>query len=111
MVLFMALVIVPVAVSVPVVVMFNPAPMVFPVTRKEPFSIVMRFHASSPRVRWLSIITFVPLVMLPHRIPITGYPHELRAWAWRQNVDHIGRWWRANCDSNGDLSAEYRCGQ
>ena len=49
MVLFMALVIVPVVVPVPMVVMFKPTTVVVPVTRKEPLSIVMRRHPSSPR--------------------------------------------------------------
>jgi hypothetical protein len=88
--------------------MFKVTMIAVPVTRKVPLSVVMRLHPSSPRIRWPCIITFVPLVMVSHRIPITIYPHELRAWSWRQNVDHNGRRWRANCDSNGDLSAECR---
>ena len=83
MALFMALVIVPVVVLVPMVVMFNLAPIALPVPRKVSFSVVMRRHPSSPCVRWPSPITFMPLVMLFPRIPITVYPYELGAWAWR----------------------------
>src|SRR5262245_45038861 len=50
----------------------------------------------------------MPLVTLSHRIPISVYPYKLRAWAWREDVDHIGRWRRANSDSNRDVGTEYR---
>jgi hypothetical protein len=97
---------IPVPVVVPGVFMFKPAAISFPVTRKVPVSIMMRPHPPGPRVRWPSPITIMPLVVLSNRIPITVHPHELRAWSWRQNMNHTGRRWRANCD--GDLSAKCR---
>ena len=90
--------------AVPAVVMFKSAAVSVPVTVKEPLSIMMRSHPMSPRVRWPSPITLMPLVMPSRRIPITIYPYVFWAWSWRQNTDHTGRWWRANPDSN-DLSA------
>ena len=104
---FLIPMVVSVVVPVPVMVMLTPTPIAVPVTRKVPLSIVMRLHPSSPRIRWPSPITFMPMVMFFTRIPITGYPHELRTWTWSHNVDHIGRRWRADIDSNGDFSTEH----
>ncbi len=101
---------IPVPVAVPTVVMFDPAATSLPVTHKELLSVVMRSHPTSPRVRWSRPITFMPSVTPSHGIPITDYPHELGAWALRLDVNHTGRRWRANSDSDGDLSAEYRSG-
>jgi hypothetical protein len=90
--------------AVPAVVMFKPAAISVPVTAIEPPSLMMRYYPTGSRVRWPSPITFMPLVMPSHRIPITIYPCEFWAWSCRQDMDHTGPWWRANSDSD-DLSA------
>jgi len=72
-----------ISVAIPVVVMFNPAPTSFPETSKIPLPFIVRHYPASPRIRWTSPVTVMPLVMLPHRIPITLYPKELRGWPWR----------------------------
>jgi hypothetical protein len=102
-------VMIPFALPIPPVVMLKPAVIAMPVARKEPLAIVMRCYPFSPRIRQPCPITFMPLVSLPHWIPITGYPNELRGWSWRQNANHYWRRRRANTDSDGDVGTEYRC--
>src|SRR5215510_7698530 len=99
---------IPVSVAVPVVVMFKSTVVSVPVTQKKSPPIVTRRDPVSPRIRWPSPITFMPLVTVFHHIPITVYPHELGSrLCWRHVND--SRWRRrTNSDSNGDLSAEYR---
>src|SRR5215813_1876944 len=99
---------IPVSVAVPVVVMFKSTAVSFPVTQKERPPIVTRRDPVSPRIRWSSPITFMPPVTVFHHIPITIYPHELGSRLCWRHVNH-SRWRRrTNCDSNGDLSTEYR---
>src|SRR5262245_27318754 len=111
MVSMVALVLAPVAISivfsVPAVVMLKPALVPAPVAHKEPCSIVTRCYPFSPYVWSPGPVTFMPLVTLCHRIPVTGDPHELGVWSGWWNSNHNGRRWRANVDSNGNVSAEY----
>ena len=97
---------IPVPVAVPAVVMFKPTAISFPVTPKELLPIMMRHDPAGFRVRRSSPITVMPLVMVPHRIPITLYPHKLGAWSSRQNANHAGSGWRANSDPNRDLTGQ-----
>jgi hypothetical protein len=68
---------VPITVMVPAVLMFHAPAFSIPVARKELLSIVMWRHPVSPLVGWASPITFVPLIVSLHRIPIAFYPDEL----------------------------------
>src|SRR5579864_110549 len=97
-----------VAVAVPSVVVHIAAAIAFPVTHKVLRAIITRNHPTSSGVRRLSPITGMPAVAPSRWIPITFYPHELRAGPAWQDADYAGRRWRANVDPDpdGDLAAE-----
>jgi len=95
-------------VVVPAMVVVDPAALAFPVAVKESFSVVASRHPAGTFVRRPSPITFVPPVVPAHRIPITRYPHELRAGSLRQNANHASRRRRTDSDSNRNLRCQ--CG-
>src|SRR5579864_3839877 len=100
--------IVAVAVVPPVKVPTVAVAIAFPVTHKVLRAIITRNHPTSSGVRRLSPITGMPAVAPSRWIPITFYPHELRAGPAWQDADYAGRRWRANVDPDpdGDLAAE-----
>jgi hypothetical protein len=104
-------VVVPIVVVVPVVIVLNTTAISFPVTRIEPFTVVVRHHPASSLVGWSSPIASVPPVMPSYGIPITPHPQELRTWPFWQNPNHPRRRWWSNCNSNGYLRVDCRaCG-
>jgi len=107
----MTLFIISVTFLIPIVSMFVPTMIAFPVSDKIPVSIVARRHPSRFVIWSLSPITFMPVVMSSHGVPVSLDPHELRSWSWRMNVNHSGRRRSANIDSNIDFRAECRPAQ
>jgi hypothetical protein len=99
---------IPIMIAIRVVVMFKPAAVSIPVTLKERLPVMMRRDPTSCRVRWLSPITFVPLVSPSYGIPITFHPHERRGRPGWQNANHSRGWRWADSDSNRNLCAECR---
>jgi hypothetical protein len=86
-----------VMIVVPTMIVFDPASFSGPVTRKEPFAVVMRNHPIGSLIRGACPVPLMPFVVMSHRIPIAFHPYELwcRCW-WRRNVNHTRRWWRAD---------------
>jgi hypothetical protein len=95
---------VPVATPIPMVVVLPPTGVAVPIPGEVSASFVSRRDPAGSRVRWAGPITGVPLVVVPHGIPIALDPSKFRAGARRQNPDNT--WGRrcANLDSNGNLS-------
>ena len=80
-ILVSVMILVPVVVLVPAVIVFESAMISVPVTRIKLLSIMVRFDPSSTFIGRPRPVAFMPLVVMTDRIPITAYPHELRAWA------------------------------
>jgi hypothetical protein len=108
LVVILALVTVPVLVPfillVPTVIVFKPAAISIPVTCKKLLSIVMRRDPPSAFIGRPRPVAFMPPVVAADWIPITVYPHELRARTWRQNANHTGTRRGANSDADRNLS-------
>jgi hypothetical protein len=95
---------VPVATPIPMVVVLPPTGVAVPKPGKVSASVVSRGDPAGSRVRRAGPKTGVPLVMVPHRIPIACDPSKFRAAARRLNPDNTWRRRGANLDSNGNLS-------
>jgi hypothetical protein len=102
-------VLVPFIVLVPTVIVFKPAAISIPVTRKKLLSVVMRPDPPSACIGRPRPVAFMPPVVVADWIPITVYPRELRAWAWRHNANHTGTRRRANSDAKRNLGLRCRC--
>lgn len=103
-----SIMVVAIVVVVPVVIVLNTAAISFPVTHIVPFAVVVRSNPVSSIVGRSSPISFMPLVMLSHGIPITLHPHELRSWPLWHNQNRSGWRWRGNRDANGYLRVDHR---
>ena len=79
----MALAKIAVAVTVPVMVVFSPAAIALPVPIKEALSIVVGGNPAGTGIDWTSPVPGMPLVVVPHRVPISLHPNEFRAWTGR----------------------------
>jgi hypothetical protein len=99
---------VPIPITVPVMVMVKSPAVSFPVTHKKRLPIVTGGYPARTQVWWSSPVAFMPSVTVLHHIPITVYPYELGGGPGRCYVNHAGRRWRTDSDSNGDLSGEYK---
>ena len=101
---------VPVAPPIPVVIVVPPTSVTVPIPGEVSASVVARGDPAGSRVRRAGPITGVPLVMVPHRIPIARDPSKFRAGA-RQNPHNTWRRRCANLDSNGNLGESGYRGQ
>jgi len=99
-----AVVIPVVFVMVPSVIVGDVAPFAFPIALKEAFTVVVRHHPDSARIRWTRPVAIMPLVMVTDRIPVTRNPKETRARSDRRDSNHSRRWGRTNPYPNGDLA-------
>lgn len=107
----MALLIISVVFFVPTVSMLEPTTRAFPVSDKITVSIVTRGNPYRFLIWSSSPITFMPVVVSFLRVPVSLDPRELRSWSCRMYVNHSGRRWRANIDSNIDFRADCRHAQ
>src|ERR1051325_10743784 len=92
-----------VLVAIPAVVMANLAVFSIPVAFIIPLSIMTGFHPMRARVCRTSPVSVVPLIMVAHRVPITGDPGIAGAGTARLNPDHPRRRRRADSHSDGKL--------
>jgi hypothetical protein len=103
LVLFVVTFLVPIAVMVPVVIVFEPAAVSVPVTRVKLLSIVARSNPMGARIGRASPVSFVPFIVVAYGIPIPVYPCEIRAWASRYHANHARTRRRADSDANRNL--------
>ena len=102
------IVVIPVMALIRMVIVFNAAAVSFPIPRIISFAVVAWCNPVSSLIRRSSPIAFMPLVMIPHGIPITLHPHVVRVWPCRHNDNGPGRRWRRNYDSDGNLRVNCR---
>ena len=103
LVLFAVTFLVPLAVVVPAMIVFQPAAVSVPVTCVKLLSIVARSDPSSACVGWARPVAFVPFIVVADGIPIPVYPCEFRAWALRYDANHARTRRRADSDANRNL--------
>ena len=104
--LFAVVVAVAVAVFVPFVVVGHLAVVAFPIAFEEALTIVMRGYPACARIGRTGPVTGVPPVAASDWIPIAVDPGVTRAGAARLNPDDARRGWRADPDSDRQLSEE-----
>jgi len=95
---------IPVAVAVPVMVVFTPATVTLPVPRKETLTVMVGSNPTRARIYRTTPVSGMPPVVVSHRIPVSFDPYEFRARTWRENPNHT-RWrWRSDRYSDRDLT-------
>jgi hypothetical protein len=104
------LTIIAVMVAVPVMVVFPPAVIAIPVPFKESLSVVAGTNPTCAGIGRTSPVTLMPLVVVPHRIPVSFHPDEFRAWSWWKHPNNSRRRWRSDHDSNRHLAERKRPG-
>jgi hypothetical protein len=100
--------VIPVFPAVRAVIVLNPTAIPTPITEKELLAVVTRPDPVRACVRRSSPVTGMPLVLPPHRIPIAVDPNKVGAWAMWLYSHHSRLRWRANSDSERDLSPGHR---
>jgi hypothetical protein len=93
---------------VPFVVVLDVAAFSFPIAVEEHAAFIAGAYPSGSRIRSDCPITLVPLVMVPHGVPIGLDPHIFRAWTDRNYSHNPRRRGRPDSDSYRDLSAKHR---
>ena len=92
--------VVAVAIVIPAVIVLETPVRPVPVTCVELLAIVVRPNPARACIGRLSPITFMPAVVLSHRIPIAFHPQEVRTGTNRVNANDM-RWrWRSDSDSD-----------
>jgi hypothetical protein len=82
---------IPLAMPIPMVVVVPPTSVAVPIPGEVSASVVSRGDPAGSRARRAGPITGVPLVMVPHGIPIARDPSKFTAGARRQNPDNTWR--------------------
>src|SRR5262249_17070175 len=80
--------IISISILIPVVVVLESAALSCPVTDEVVLAIIARHNPIGSHVRRPCPITFMPLPMVPHRIPIPVYPYKLQCGSGENNVNH-----------------------
>ena len=102
-------VMVPIAVMVPPMIVFELAAVSVPIPGKELRSIVTRPNPASAFIRRPRPVSLMPTIVASYRIPITVDPGVARPGADGHDTNHA-RWRRwTDSDSNPDLSALHGC--
>lgn len=86
-------------ISVPPVIVLEPAAVPFPISREKLLPIVMRTDPSSARIGRPGPVSFMPAIVASHRIPVAFDPYKFRSRAWGQRVINPGRRWRSDSDA------------
>jgi hypothetical protein len=94
---------IPVMIMVPMVVVFNSAPVPGPVTPEVPLAIVVRGNPVGSYIGRPSPVVVMPFVMVSHWIPVAFHPYEIWFRLRRLNVHDAGRRWRSDHNSNRNL--------
>jgi hypothetical protein len=100
----MPLAVAPAPLPVPAMVVLEPPPLAFPITREVLTAFIPRTNPSRAGVRRPRPISFVPSVATTHRIPVAIYPRETRTGSSRPYGDHPRRWRRTDADTEGNLT-------
>jgi len=95
---------IPVMVAVPVMVVFAPAAIAFPVPRKEALSVVVGHNPTRAEIGRTSPVSGMPLIMASNGIPVSLNPYEFGAWSSRDYPNHTRRRWRSDLYSNRHLA-------
>ena len=88
-------------VAVPMMIVLVPASGAVPVAHIIPLPIVARRYPVGSLIMRAGIVSVMPPVTAPHRIPVAVHPDKIGARAHGPNANHAGTWWRANPDSQG----------
>ena len=101
--------VVSISVMVRMMIVFDSTAVSHPVTCKVSLAVVVRWHPVGSLIRRSSPVTFMPFVMMTHRIPIAFYPYKFRSRLRRHGIYHDGRRrrWCPNLDTNRDLRPSY----
>jgi hypothetical protein len=97
---------IPVPIVIPMVIVVVTALVSVPIAHKILFSIMARRDPARSRVRRSCPIAIMPSVDSAFRIPIAADPDELGAGLAWQNANDTGSRWRADSDSDGNLSGK-----
>jgi hypothetical protein len=100
--------VIPGAIVVPTMIVFEVSTVTLPVTRKELLPIVMRCDPAGTFIRRSRPIGVVPPIVPPVGIPIAIDPGKSGAGLRRVNPDHTRARWRADSDSNRNLRVKSR---
>jgi hypothetical protein len=101
---------IPVMVAVPVMVVFAPAVIAFPVPNKEAPAVVVGHNPTRAGIWRTSPVSGMPLIMTSNGIPVSFHPYEFGAWSSRDNPNHTRwRWW-SDLYSNRYLAERERSG-
>jgi hypothetical protein len=93
-----------VAMAIPMMIMLEPAPASVPVAGEILPALIAGNNPTRTGVWHTSPIAWMPLPVMPVRIPIAFYPNEVRARRDRPNRHDAWRRRRANGDSHRNLS-------
>jgi hypothetical protein len=93
-----------VTIVIPIVAVFKPAVITFPVAVIKPSTIVARTDPTRACIRRTCPIACVPAIMPAHWVPVTIDPDESRSWTRGMYVNDARRWWRTDPDTNTHLS-------
>jgi hypothetical protein len=95
-----------ISILIPVVVVLKAAALSLPVSCEVCAALVVRNNPTSAYVWRTSPVTFVPLVMVSHRIPIPVDPNKFGCRSDRNSVNDARRRRWADADPDRDLRAE-----
>ena len=102
---------VPIVVTVPVVVMVEPAPIAFPISREKLPAVVTRPDPTGARIRRQRPVSRMPSITSVRDVPVAVDPDIVCSRAHRLNPYHA-RWrWRTDLNPNRDLAENTSCGQ
>jgi hypothetical protein len=90
-----------VVLAVPMMIVLVAASVAVPVAIVITLAIVARRYPASSQVMRASIVSVMPSVTAPYRIPITVHPDKIGTRAHGPNANVSRTWWRANPDPQG----------
>lgn len=107
----MAVVIPAPVLTIPTMIVLDPAMLAIPISSEEPAAFVSGSNPVRPAVRYPSPIPVMPFIAVPDRVPVSVYPEKPRPWADRAHAQYT-RWRRRpNCDSKRNLGGAIGRGQ
>ena len=92
-----------VAIVIPLVIVRHAAAIAFPVAFEPPRAIVMRRYPPGARVWRARPIPFMPMIAMPHRVPIAFNPNKIGTRSRRPDPHDPRRRWRADRNAHGNL--------
>src|SRR5579883_979167 len=102
---------IPVAITVPAVIVLEPSAISVPIPREELLPVVARRDPACPGIWRQRPIPRMPHIAPIDDVPITVNPDIVRPRARRNNPNYARRWRRTNPNADRDLAENTPCGQ